>query len=63
MDNVPFHKSNVVKDQFIEKGHQIKYMQPYSPKLNPIENAFAKWKNYVKRENCLSEDALYTIFA
>ena len=24
--------------------------------LNPIENTFAKWNNYVKRENCLSED-------
>ena len=58
MDNIPFHKSNVVKDRFIEKGHQIKYMPPYSPMLNPIENAFAKWKNYVKRENCFSEDEL-----
>jgi len=26
--------------------------------LNLIENVFAKWKNYVKRENCLSEDDL-----
>ena len=58
MDNVPFHKSNVVKGRFIEKGHQIKYLPSYSPVLNPIENAFAKWKNYVKKENCLSEDEL-----
>ena len=27
--------------------------------LNPIGNAFAKWKNYAKRENCLSEGELW----
>jgi len=58
MDNVPFHKSNVVKNRFIEKGHSITYLPPYSPMLNPIENVFSKWKNFVKRANCLSEEHL-----
>jgi len=58
MDNVPFHKSSVVKDRFTEEGHEIKYIPPYSPMLNPVENAFSKWKMYVKRENCQTEDEL-----
>jgi len=58
MDNVPFHKSDVVKNQFVQKGHTIKYLPPYSPMLNPIENAFSKWKTYVKLANCMSEEEL-----
>ena len=58
MDNVPFHKSLSVKNQFLEKGHTIKYLPPYSPMLNPTENAFSKWKLYVKMANCTSEDEL-----
>ena len=28
----------------------IEYLSPYSPFLNPIENCFLKWKNYVIRK-------------
>jgi len=63
MDNVPFHKSTLVKHKFIEKGHVIKYLPPYSPMLNPIENAFSKWKTYVKRANCMSEEELLRAMA
>ena len=58
MDNVPFHKSQIVKDQFLKKGHVIKYLPPYSPMLNHIKNVFSKWKMYVKRANCMSEEEL-----
>jgi len=60
MDNVPFHKAHVVKNRFLEKGHVIQYLPPYSPMLNPCENAFSKWKNFVKRSNCLTEEDLLT---
>ena len=31
-------------------GHRVLYLPPYSPFLNPIENMFSKWKEYVRRE-------------
>ena len=58
MVNVPFYKYISVKNQFLEKGHTIKYLPPYSPMLNPIENSFSKWKLYVKMAYCTSEDEL-----
>ena len=58
MDNVPFHKCNSVKEKFIEMGHEIFHLPPYSPFLNPIENLFSKWKDFVKRSNCMCESQL-----
>ena len=58
MDNVRFHKCDNILTAFHEKGHQIEFLPPYSPFLNPIEKLFAKWKNYVKRQNCMNEEQL-----
>ncbi|KAF7685470.1 hypothetical protein CDIK_3781 [Cucumispora dikerogammari] len=58
IDNVAFHKSDVIKTEFEEKGHRILFLPVYSPSLNPIEMVFSKWKNYVKRCNCVSEEQL-----
>ena len=55
MDNVSFHKCNLVKEKFIETGHEVLYLPPYSLFLNPMENLFSKWKDFVKRSNCMSE--------
>ena len=49
MDNVPFHKIHEVKRIGLAAGHYIKYLPPYSLFLNPIENIFAAWKEYVRR--------------
>lgn len=49
MDNHPVHRSKrVVK--FLEE-HEIPYiyLPPYSPELNPIEEAFSKSKNYIRK--------------
>ena len=50
MDNVPFHKGEQVRTLVESHGHKVLYLPPYSPFLNPIENMFSKWKEYVRRE-------------
>ena len=48
LDNVPFHKAIVIQNQVQGAGHRLLFLPPYSPFLNPIENAFSKWKGAVR---------------
>ncbi|CAG8796814.1 7312_t:CDS:2, partial [Cetraspora pellucida] len=49
MDNVRFHRTDVIKEAIENTIHEIFYLPPYSPFLNPIENCFSKVKNSVAR--------------
>lgn len=40
MDNLSSHKGSRVKELVEERGCEILYLPPYSPDLNPIEEAF-----------------------
>ena len=51
LDNASVHKS-VSLDNL---NHQLKFLPPYSPMLNPIEEAFSAWKAVVKRELALPD--------
>jgi transposase len=44
MDNLPSHKVAGVEAAIRAKGCRLEYLPPYSPDLNPIENAFSKLK-------------------
>ncbi|MGL6009021.1 MAG: IS630 family transposase, partial [Culicoidibacterales bacterium] len=44
MDNVKFHKVASVIEEINSNGFAVKYLPPYSPFLNPIENMFSQWK-------------------
>jgi hypothetical protein len=44
MDNLPSHKVTGVRDAIEARGASLIYLPPYSPDLNPIEQAFAKLK-------------------
>ena len=44
MDNLPAHKVAGVRQAIEACGAELLYLPPYSPDLNPIENAFAKLK-------------------
>ncbi|XP_064483063.1 uncharacterized protein LOC135395906 [Ornithodoros turicata] len=46
MDNAPAHKR--VHDASLSTRHSTKYLPPYSPFLNPIEEMFSKFKLGVK---------------
>jgi len=49
MDNVPFHHAELVSNLFASTSHQLVFLPPYSPFLNPIENFFNQLKHYVKK--------------
>jgi transposase len=44
MDNLQTHKTAGVIEAVAEREARVLYLPPYSPDLNPIENAFAKLK-------------------
>ena len=48
MDNLSSHKSVKIRELIESVGAQLVYLPPYSPDLNPIENAFSKLKWLLK---------------
>lgn len=58
MDNVPSHKVDGVQDAIEAAGASVRYLPPYSPDLNPIENAYSALKANLRRLAERSEDAL-----
>ena len=50
MDNVPFHKTKVVKEAAISIGASIMFVSPYSPDFNPIELCFARLKSVYRSQ-------------
>ncbi len=59
MDNVRFHKTDLVVNLIESHGHKAIFLPPYSQFLNPIENLFNHWKNYIKRSEPQNNDQLY----
>jgi transposase len=48
MDNLSSHKRLGVREAIEAVGAKLLYLPPYSPDLNPIENAFSKLKWLIK---------------
>jgi transposase len=48
LDNLSSHKTAAVQATFQRCGIAYLYLPPYSPDLNPIENAFSKLKRLVR---------------
>jgi transposase len=44
LDNLSSHKIAGIAEAIAAQGAQLVYLPPYSPDLNPIEQAFAKFK-------------------
>ena len=49
MDNLPAHKVKGIRKAIEAQGAELLYLPPYSPDLNPIENAFAKLKALLRK--------------
>lgn len=49
MDNLSAHKVAGIRQAIEARGAKLRYLPPYSPDLNPIENAFAKFKAHVRK--------------
>src|SRR6187549_188320 len=49
MDNLSAHKVAGVRQAIEAQGAELRYLPPYSPDLNPIEQAFAKLKAMLRK--------------
>lgn len=49
MDNLPAHKVKGVRQAIEAAGAKLRYLPPYSPDLNPIEQVFAKLKAHLRK--------------
>jgi transposase len=63
MDNLPAHRPTDLRSAIEATGANLLYLPPYSPDLNPIENAFAKLKAFLRKQAARSVDALWTTIA
>ncbi len=58
MDNLSPHKAPGVREAIEAAGATLRYLPPYSPDFNPIELAFAKLKQRLRRTAARTYDAL-----
>ena len=58
MDNLSSHKGSRVRELIEQRGCELIYLPPYSPDLNPIEEAFAKLKALLRRAGARTHEAL-----
>jgi len=59
MDNLPAHKNPQVRELIEGAGAQLRYLPPYSPDLNPIEQFFAKFKSMMRKAKERTVPGLY----
>jgi transposase len=58
LDNLSAHKGGRVKEIVEGAGCELVYLPPYSPDLNPIEQAFSKVKGLLRRSEARTREAL-----
>jgi transposase len=58
MDNLSVHKSERLREMIEGAGAEILYLPPYSPEFNPIEEAFSKIKNLLRKAGARVREAL-----
>jgi transposase len=60
MDNLGSHKGADVRAAIEAAGASLLYLPPYSPDFNPIENAFAKLKVFLRKAAERTVEGLWT---
>jgi transposase len=58
MDNLGAHRPKRVRELIEQRGCELLYLPPYSPDLNPIEEAFAKVKHILRKVCARTKEAL-----
>ena len=58
MDNLSAHKGGRMREIVEGVGCELMYLPPYSPDLNPIEQAFAKVKGLLRGAGARTREAL-----
>ncbi len=58
MDNLGAHRQKRIRELIEQQGCELLYLPAYSPDYNPIEEAFAKIKNLLRKAVARSKEAL-----
>jgi transposase len=58
MDNLEAHKGAQVRELIEGRGCEVLFLPPYSPDLNPIEEAFSKVKGLLRQAGARTREAL-----
>jgi transposase len=58
MDSLPAHKPNRMRELIEQRGCELLYLPSYSPEYNPIEEAFSKIKEILRRAQARNREAL-----
>jgi transposase len=58
MDNLGAHKGERVRELIEGRGCKLLYLPPYSPDLNPIEEAFSKIKGVLRQIGARTRETL-----
>lgn len=59
MDNISFHKQEMVRILIESAGAKVVFLPPYSPDLSPIEKMWSKIKNILKRKKPRTKAAFH----
>jgi transposase len=63
MDNLASHKVAGIRSAIEAAGAELRYLPPYSPDFNPIEQFFAKLKALLRKAAARTVDALIAAIA
>ncbi len=63
MDNLSAHRPKHIRELIEQHGCELLYLPAYSPDYNPIEEAFAKIKNLLRKATARSEEVLVEAIA
>ena len=63
LDNLAAHKSAAARDAIEATGATMLFLPPYSPDLNPIENAFSKLKALLRKAAARTLEQLWNAIA
>ena len=58
LDNLGAHKTERVRELVEARGCEVWFLPPYSPDMNPIEEAFSKVKTLLKKASARTKEAL-----
>ena len=58
MDNLSAHKGERARKLIEDRGCELLFLPPYSPDLNPIEEAFSKIKQLLRVIGARAKEAL-----
>ena len=59
MDNLASHKVSGVRRAIEAAGAEVRYLPPYSPDMNPIEQVFSKLKTLLRKAAARTRESLW----